>query len=109
MAIASLALPKTYWETFKIENSDLEFLYNHLLELETPQTPQELVRALIDERIKDYARSGEHGAALVLRGKRRRKRGDMVHAGKPGKRNLLVSAGKLSAFNCVHERPHVDE
>ena len=52
MAIASLALPKTYWETFKIENSDLEFLYNHLLELETPQTPQELVRALIDERIR---------------------------------------------------------
>lgn len=52
MAIASLALPKNYWETVTIDDSDLEYLYNYLLELETPQTPQELVRALIDERIR---------------------------------------------------------
>ncbi|MRR30863.1 hypothetical protein EG834_11190, partial [bacterium] len=52
MAIATLTLPQTYWETFKIENDDLEFLYNNLLELETPQTPQELVKALIEERIR---------------------------------------------------------
>lgn len=52
MSIASITLPKNYWETIKIENSDLEFLYNNLLELETPQTAQELVRALIEERIR---------------------------------------------------------
>lgn len=52
MAIASLTLPPSYWETFEIKNEDLEFLYNILLELETPQTPQELVRALIEERIR---------------------------------------------------------
>ncbi len=52
MAIATITLPQTYWETFKIENDDLEFLYNHLLDLEIPQTPQELIRALIEERIR---------------------------------------------------------
>lgn len=52
MAIATITLPPTYWEAFKIENDDLEFLNNHLLELEIPQTPQELVRALIEERIR---------------------------------------------------------
>jgi len=52
MAIASITIPQDYWQSFKIENDDLEFLYNNLLELETPQTPQELVRALIAERIR---------------------------------------------------------
>jgi hypothetical protein len=52
MAIATLTLPPTYWESFKIGNDDLEYLYNNLLELETPQTPQELAKALIEERIR---------------------------------------------------------
>lgn len=52
MAIATITLPPTYWEALKIENDDLEFLYNHLLELEIPQTPQELIRALIADRIR---------------------------------------------------------
>lgn len=52
MAIAPLTLPKNYWETFQIEDEDLEFLYNYLLEIEMPQTPQELLRSLIKERIR---------------------------------------------------------
>ncbi|HWQ03867.1 MAG TPA: hypothetical protein VN452_00780 [Longilinea sp.] len=52
MTVTSITLPQDYWQSVKIENDDLEFLYNNLLELETPQTPQELVRALIAERIR---------------------------------------------------------
>ncbi|HEX7556839.1 MAG TPA: hypothetical protein VF338_09460 [Leptolinea sp.] len=52
MPIASLSIPSDYWETFQIQPSDLEFIYNRLIELETPQTPQELLRALILERIR---------------------------------------------------------
>jgi hypothetical protein len=52
MPIASLSIPADYWEKFQITPSDLEFIYNHLIELETPQSPQELLRALISERIQ---------------------------------------------------------
>lgn len=50
-----IALPKInedYWTNFQLEESDLEYLYNHLLEIESPQTPQELLIALIGERIR---------------------------------------------------------
>jgi hypothetical protein len=47
----SKSLPEHYWEEVKIQESDLEFLYNHLLDLETPQTSLELTQALISERI----------------------------------------------------------
>lgn len=52
MPVAVITLKTDYWETFKIKESDLEFLYNHLLELETPQTSQELVKALVGNRIE---------------------------------------------------------
>ncbi len=52
MAIAPLSLKSDYWETFRIQDSDIEFLYNFLLENETPQTPLELARAVVDERIR---------------------------------------------------------
>jgi hypothetical protein len=51
MAIAPLSLRSDYWDTFKLEDQDLDFLYNNLLELEMPQTLQELAHALIAERI----------------------------------------------------------
>jgi len=47
----SPSLPEHYWEEVKIQDHDIEFLYNHLLELEMPQTSMELTRALISERI----------------------------------------------------------
>lgn len=52
MAIAPLTLSKNYWETFEIQDEDLEFLYNNLLEIEMPQTPQEILRSLLIERIR---------------------------------------------------------
>ncbi|HEX2980797.1 MAG TPA: hypothetical protein VHO48_11080 [Anaerolineaceae bacterium] len=52
MVIPPLTLKPDYWENFEIEDSDLEFLYNHLLEKETPLTSQDLMDALINERIR---------------------------------------------------------
>jgi hypothetical protein len=52
MTIAPLSLRNNYWQDLSITDEDLEFLYNHLLEIETPQTPQELAQTLINERIR---------------------------------------------------------
>ena len=52
MVIAPLSLRQDYWETFEIEERDLDFLYNHLLELETPLNTLELITALVEERIR---------------------------------------------------------
>jgi len=52
MGIAPLKLQENYWETFQIREDDLEFLYNQLLELETPLTPQELMKMLVEERAR---------------------------------------------------------
>jgi len=52
MVVASISLREDYWSTFEIQDEDLEFLYNHLLELEIPQTSQELASVLIEERLR---------------------------------------------------------
>jgi hypothetical protein len=52
MTIAEPTLQETYWEHLEINEEDLEFLYNQLLEIETPQTSSELVEVLIKERIR---------------------------------------------------------
>jgi hypothetical protein len=51
MSIASASLQEDYWDSFEIENSDIEFLYNQLIEIEKPQAIDELASALINERI----------------------------------------------------------
>jgi hypothetical protein len=52
MAIALFMLPEDYWDTFELQQSDSEFLYNYLLETETPLTSQELVDILVKDRIR---------------------------------------------------------
>jgi hypothetical protein len=52
MASNNLTLQVDYWSTFTFSDQDLEFLYNHLLDIETPQTAEELAKALISNRIK---------------------------------------------------------
>lgn len=52
MVMASLSLREDYWETFELQEEDVESIYNYLLEVETPLTPNELVEALIKERIR---------------------------------------------------------
>jgi hypothetical protein len=52
MVLASFSLREDYWENFKLQEEDIEFIYNYLLETETPLTPEELVEALVVERIR---------------------------------------------------------
>lgn len=52
MSMVMTSMGEDYWEVFKLEDEDLEFLYNYLLEIETPLTSQELVDALVEERIQ---------------------------------------------------------
>jgi hypothetical protein len=40
-----------YWEKFCILQSDIEFLYNQLLELEVPQTQDALLDLILNNRI----------------------------------------------------------
>jgi hypothetical protein len=50
--LAPPSLREDYWETFELNDNDREFIYNYLLEIETPLTSPELLAALVDERIK---------------------------------------------------------
>jgi hypothetical protein len=52
MGASPFSLREDYWETFELQNQDIEFLYNHLMEVETPLTSQELLMALLTERIR---------------------------------------------------------
>jgi hypothetical protein len=52
MVMASFSLREDYWETFSLTDDDIGFLYNYLLEIETPFTTRELVSALVKERIQ---------------------------------------------------------
>jgi hypothetical protein len=46
------ALREDYWETLEISDTDINFLYNYLIEQEKPTSLDELVRAFITERIQ---------------------------------------------------------
>ncbi len=52
MVVASMSLREDYWSTISLHDEDIEFLYNYLLELEIPQTSQELAAAWVEERLK---------------------------------------------------------
>ncbi len=51
MGSNDLTLQEDYWREYQFTTQDLEFLYNHLLEIELPQTAEELSKALISNRI----------------------------------------------------------
>ena len=59
------ALREDYWDTLEISDTDINFLYNYLIEQERPTSLDELVRAFISERIQqiqamlDKRRQGE--------------------------------------------------
>jgi hypothetical protein len=52
MMTISAKLPENYWDNLEIQKQDLDFLHNHLFELETPMTVKELVIVLVEERIR---------------------------------------------------------
>jgi len=49
---ATFTLREDYWETFELKDEDREFIYNYLLEVETPLTSPEILAALVNERIR---------------------------------------------------------
>ncbi|HLE14502.1 MAG TPA: hypothetical protein VI776_07125 [Anaerolineales bacterium] len=59
MVMGTVSLREDYWETFNLQDEDIEFLYNYLLEIETPLTSSELVSALVTERINREAQTLE--------------------------------------------------
>ncbi len=61
--LASFTLNDDYWEVFELQSKDVEFLYNHLLEIETPLSPAELVAVLIEERLRDEKVAAERRRA----------------------------------------------
>jgi len=46
--------PSNLWSEFKLQANDIEFIFNHLLELEIPLTSDELAASLIEYKIKTY-------------------------------------------------------
>jgi hypothetical protein len=50
--MAAFSLREEYWETFRLQDEDIESIYNYLLEQETPLTTAELVQALVEERVR---------------------------------------------------------
>ena len=62
-----LNFSKTYWDDFQTTDKDIEYLYNYLLEVETPQTSQELISALVTKRIEiEIARIEKAKAGLGI-------------------------------------------
>jgi len=49
-------LKSSFWQDYQVTESDLETIYNHLLEIETPQTISELSNFLIKNRINEETR-----------------------------------------------------
>ena len=62
MAVASLSLREGYWESFALQEEDLDYLYNRLIELETPLTSQELMRLIVEQRIEREKQALENRA-----------------------------------------------
>lgn len=48
-----MSLSEEIWQSFTFSNKDIDSLYNHLLEIETPQTISELTKYLIQNKIDD--------------------------------------------------------
>lgn len=51
MSTTELSISPNYWSNLKVDDLDMEYLFNNLLDTETPQTVQELAKILISYRI----------------------------------------------------------
>jgi hypothetical protein len=52
MTTAVLSLREDYWEEYELEDEDISYLYDYLLENETPLTSEELMPILVEQRIQ---------------------------------------------------------
>ncbi len=51
MVLKEISLPEQFWNNYQIQPDDIEYLYNHLLEIETPLSTTDLLSALLVHRI----------------------------------------------------------
>lgn len=59
MVLVSFSLKPDYWETLDLQDDDVEQIYNHLLELETPLPANELVEVLVKGRLEHELKAAE--------------------------------------------------
>jgi len=48
-----------YWDNFQIQQEDIDFIYNYLLEIEKPQTPRQILTAIIQYKIDEIKKTRE--------------------------------------------------
>jgi len=53
MTLSKITLSPNYWQNFTIEDEDIEFVFNYLLEKETPLTTTELMAAIVQARVTE--------------------------------------------------------
>ncbi len=51
MSGSPITLPPDYWESLQLNDQDIEYLYNYLLETETPCPINEIAKLLIEDRV----------------------------------------------------------
>ncbi|MBN2044402.1 MAG: hypothetical protein JW757_05210 [Anaerolineales bacterium] len=70
MVLATFSLKQDYWETITIIDEDIEVIYDHLLEIETPMSAESLVEILVEQRLvrerKDAERKKSEGDKIYL-------------------------------------------
>ena len=59
MVLATFTLKPDYWETISLQEDDIEEIYHHLLEVETPLTVIDLVKILVENRLEREQKSAE--------------------------------------------------
>ncbi len=52
MTTALLSLRENYWEEFELEDEDINFLYEYLLDYETPLSTEDMTPLIVEERIR---------------------------------------------------------
>lgn len=66
----AVSIREDYWENFKIHQDDIESIYNHLLEVECPLTPVEILFNLVEERVikelKEIEKQRSKGGKVYL-------------------------------------------
>ena len=66
----SIMMNDTYWKNFSITQDDIDVIYSHLLDIEIPQTPAELLGIILADRIEkekinEKKREEENGAPYL--------------------------------------------
>ena len=77
----NMSLSEENWQSLKFTNKDIESLFNHLLEIESPQTISELTKYLIEKKIeaeKKLAVQARKAEGIVYFPKDQYKKGQML-------------------------------